>query len=160
MSHKVSDRANPALVGGFVLGGVFLAVASAVIFGSGQLFRDTKEFISFFDGSVAGLDVGAPVRFRGIDIGAVTRIAVNLPSLQRDTGDLRIAVVYELDRGLLEEHGATSRLDDPLDIETILDLGVRAELSTESLVTGRKYIALDLDPTNPVAAKSFRSMVT
>lgn len=146
----MSGRANPTLIGGFVMGGVLLAVTAVVVFGSGQLFRDTRTFISFFDGSVAGLDVGAPVRFRGIEVGAVTEIAVTLPSLERSTDDLRLAVVYDLDQTLLEARGATLRLDDPLDIETLLELGVRAELSTESLVTGRKYIALDLDPANPV----------
>jgi paraquat-inducible protein B len=43
-------------------------------------------------------------------------------------------------------------VEDPLDINTLLDLGIRAELATESLVTGLKYIALDLDPTNPVVS--------
>jgi len=132
------------------MGGVILAVISVVVFGSGQLFRDTRTFVSFFDGSVAGLDVGARVRFRGIDIGAVTEVMVNLPSLERSTDDLRIAVVYELDQALLEARGALTRLDDPLAVDSLLALGVRAELSTESLVTGRKYIALDLDPGNPV----------
>ena len=60
----MSRRANPALIGGFVLGAVLLAVIAAVAFGSGQLFRDTRRFISFFEGSVGGLEVGAQVRFR------------------------------------------------------------------------------------------------
>lgn len=147
----MSEKANPALIGGFVLGGVLLAVIAVVVLGSGQLFRDTRTFISFFDGSVAGLDVGAPVRFRGIDVGAVTDVLLGLPSEARDRTDLRIAVVYELDRGQVESRGAGARLDDPLDIERLLELGIRAELSTESLVTGRKFIALDLDPESPVA---------
>lgn len=147
----MSSRANPTLIGSFVLGGVLLAVVAVVVFGSGRLFRDTRSFISFFDGSVSGLAIGAPVRFRGIEVGAVTDILLDLPGLEREGADLRIAVVYELDRERVESRGAAVRLDDPLDIETLLGLGIRAELATESLVTGRKYIALDLDPENPIA---------
>ncbi len=147
----MAKRANPALIGSFVLGGVLLAVIAVVAFGSGQLFRDTRTFISFFDGSVSGLDVGAPVRFRGIDVGSVREIAIDLPAVDREGGDLRIAVIYDVDRERVESRGAAARVDDPLDINTLLELGVRAELATESLVTGRKYIALDLDPGSPVA---------
>jgi paraquat-inducible protein B len=141
------------LIGAFVLGGALLAVIAVVAFGSGRLFRDTERFISFFDGSVSGLDVGAAVRFRGIQVGSVQDILLDLPEVERERRDLRIAVVYDLDRQLLESRGAMSRLSDPFDMDTLLALGVRAELATESIVTGRKYIALDLDPDRPVSAE-------
>lgn len=147
----MSRKANPVLIGSFVLGGVLLAVIAVVAFGSGRLFRDTERYISFFEGSVAGLDVGAPVRFRGIDVGSVRDILLDLPAVEREAGDLRIAVIYDLDRQWVEARGAAARLEDPLDIGTLLSLGVRAELGTESLVTGIKYVALDLDPANPIA---------
>jgi len=134
-----------------VLGGAVLAVLAVVVFGSGRLFRDTQTFISFFEGSASGLDVGSAVRFRGIDVGSVRDVLLDLPSVGREGRDLRIAVVYDLDRQNLESRGATARLDDPFDIDTLLALGIRAELATESLVTGRKYIALDLDPERPIA---------
>lgn len=145
----MSRRASPALIGSFVLGGVLLAVIAVVAFGSGRLFRDTGTFISFFEGSVTGLDIGAPVRFRGIDVGAVRDVLLDLPNAARTDRDLRIAVIYDLDRESLESRGAMSRLADPFDIDTLLALGIRASLATESLLTGRKYIALDLDPENP-----------
>jgi paraquat-inducible protein B len=146
----VSKRANPALIGGFVLGGVLLAVIAVVVFGSGRLFRDTETFISFFDGSVAGLEVGAPVRFRGIEIGAVTAVLIDLASAERAFGDARIPVIYEIDRDLVLGRGAAVRMGDPLDIDELLSIGVRAQLATESLVTGRKYIGIDVDPDAPV----------
>ena len=149
----MSRRANPTLIGGFVLGGAVLAVVAVVVFGSGQFFRDTQTFISFFDGSVAGLGMGSPVRFRGIDVGSVRDVLLDLPGVGREERDLRIAVVYDLDRQMLESRGATARLDNPFDIDTLLALGIRAELATESLVTGRKYIALDLNPDRPVSAE-------
>jgi paraquat-inducible protein B len=149
----VSRRANPTLIGGFVLGGAVLAVIAVVVFGSGRFFRDTATFISFFDGSVTGLDNGSPVRFRGIEVGSVRDVLLDLPGVGREQRDLRIAVVYDLDRKALESRGAMARLSNPFDIDTLLALGIRAELSTESLVTGRKYIALDIDPDLPVSAE-------
>jgi paraquat-inducible protein B len=139
------------LIGGFVLGAALLAVIAIVSFGSGQLFRDTQTFISFFNGSVSGLDIGSAVRFRGIDVGSVRDVLLDLPNAARESRDLRIAVIYDLDRQSLESRGAMARLDDPFDIDTLLALGIRAELATESLVTGRKYIALDLDPARPIS---------
>jgi paraquat-inducible protein B len=161
----VSRRANPTLIGGFVIGGALLAIGAVVIFGSGQLFRDTQTFISFFEGSVSGLNVGSPVRFRGIDVGSVQEILLDLPNVGRDGRDLRIAIVYDLDRQSLESRGATARLDDPFDIDTLLALGIHAELATESLVTGLKYIALDLDPDltivlEPVAGAPYPEIPT
>jgi len=147
----MAKRANPALIGSFVLGGVLLAVIAVVAFGSGTLFRDTERFVSFFEGSISGLRIGAPVRFRGIDVGTVREIAIDLPGVEREGGDLRIAVVYDVDRESVESRGAAVRVADPLDINTLMQLGVRAELATESLVTGQKYIALDLDPSNPIS---------
>jgi len=145
----MSRKANPTLIGAFVLGGVLLAVIAVVVFGSGRMFRPTETFMSFFEGSVAGLDVGAPVKFRGIEVGEVTDVLLDLPGLERAGQDIRIVVIYELDRGQLESRGAGARID-PLDFDTLMGLGVRAELATESLVTGLKFIALDLDPGNPV----------
>ena len=149
----MSRQANPATIGAFVLGGALLAVIAVVAFGSGHLFRDTERFISFFDGSVSGLGVGAPVRFRGIDVGSVQDILLDLPGVERERRDLRIAVVYDLDRQALESRGAMARLSDPFDVDTLMTLGIRAELATESIVTGRKYIALDLNPDQPISAE-------
>jgi paraquat-inducible protein B len=148
----VSRKANPALIGSFVLGGVLLAVIAVVAFGSGQLFRDTQRYISFFEGSVAGLNVGAQVRFRGIAVGSVREILLDIPGVARESDDLRIAVIYDLDRAWVEQRGASARLADPLDINTLIELGIRAQLGTESLVTGIKYVSLDLNPANPIVS--------
>ncbi len=83
MSKKVSK----SLIGAFVLGAIALAVAGVVIFGSGKFFKKTYKFVMFFEGSVKGLNVGAPVIFRGVKIGQVTDIR-----LRFDLKDLTVMI--------------------------------------------------------------------
>ena len=61
----MSKKANKALIGGFVVGAVVLLIISVVVLGSGLLFKRTNRYVLFFDGSIKGLSVGAPVILRG-----------------------------------------------------------------------------------------------
>jgi paraquat-inducible protein B len=65
-------KANPTVIGAFIVGAVVLIVAALMVFGSGTLFTRKHAFVLYFDGSVNGLNVGAPVKFRGVKVGAVT----------------------------------------------------------------------------------------
>ena len=67
----MGKRINPATVGAFVLGAIGLILAAVVVFGSGNLFRKTHEFVIYFGGDINGLRVGAPVKFKGVEIGEV-----------------------------------------------------------------------------------------
>jgi len=53
------------MIGGFVLGAVALIIIAILVFGSGRLFRQTRDFVLYFDNSVNGLSVGAPLKFKG-----------------------------------------------------------------------------------------------
>src|SRR3546814_14861651 len=70
----MSGKANPKLIGGFVVGAIAILVVALVVFGGGRLFQDERRVVAYFEGSVAGLQVGAPVTFRGVPLGAVTQI--------------------------------------------------------------------------------------
>ena len=63
----MGKRINPATVGAFVLGAIGLVLAAVVVFGSGNLFRKTHEFVIYFAGDINGLRVGAPVKFKGVE---------------------------------------------------------------------------------------------
>ena len=60
----MSKQANPKVIGGFVMGACILSVAAVLVFGSGQFLSEKVEFVLFFEGSLAGLNVGSPVAFR------------------------------------------------------------------------------------------------
>lgn len=155
----MSKRASPTLVGGFIVGGVVLAVGAILVFGSGKLFKDTVEYISWFEGSVNGLNPGAPVKFMGVTIGEVTAIrlraagddALDTPDEFQDwETNLRIPVFYELDRDLLRKEGSVVDVGDREVARLLIEGGMRATLAVESILTGRKYIALSVDRESPI----------
>lgn len=145
----MSKRASPALVGSFVVGAIVLATAAIIFFGSGRLFHKTYDFVTYFDGSVAGLSSGAPVKFRGVEIGNVVEVRLSVPGIDRAPDDYRMPVLYELDADRIIRQGGQVPWDDPDVADSLINQGLRAELSLESIVTGRKYIALDFLPDTP-----------
>jgi len=134
-----TDRA--AVVGTFVLGGLALAVAAILFFGKARLFEPSVRAVVFFQGSVAGLDVGSPVTFRGVRVGAVQHIALRIST----EGRARIPVYLELlpDRVILERDPPSAR--NPT-IEDLVTAGLRAQLGMQSFVTGQLRVDLDFRP--------------
>ena len=74
----MSARANPAVVGGFVVGALVLLVAAVLLFGSGAVLRERVPVVAFFSGNVRGLQEGSPVEFRGVRVGTVTELRLTL----------------------------------------------------------------------------------
>jgi paraquat-inducible protein B len=134
--------AKPAIVGAFVLSGMLLAIGAVLLIGGTELFKHTQRTVVYFPGSVAGLDVGAPVTFRGVKIGTVTSIAVHIN--MRDLS-VRIPVYLELNPAQISlgEHSVAQTADD---FDRLLKAGLRAQLNMESLITGELRVDLDLMP--------------
>src|SRR5262249_39815085 len=143
-----SKRASPTLIGAFVLGGLALAVAGIAIFGSGKLFRRTEKFAAVFSGSVNGLNVGAPVKFRCVQLGSAKKLLLSLPGLTLTA--LRIPVFFEIDRDTTARLGAMVNPADPATLSALIDQGLRAQLQLESIVTGVLFVELDLFPNSPI----------
>ena len=74
----MNKKMSPTVIGAFVLGAVALIVIAILVFGSGRLFRQTKDFVLYFDNSVNGLRIGAPVKIKGVEIGSVKDIRLQL----------------------------------------------------------------------------------
>jgi paraquat-inducible protein B len=135
--------ARPAVVGAFVLGGLALAVAAILFFGGTRLFAPTTRAVIFFEGSVAGLDIGAPVTFRGVRVGSVQHVALHLST----DGRARIPVTVELLPGQVLLEGEEVRRGTGL--ERFVAAGLRAQLVMQSFVTGQLRIDLDFRPGTP-----------
>lgn len=137
--------ARPAVVGAFVLGGLALAIAAILFFGATRLFAPTTRAVVFFEGSVAGLDIGAPVTFRGVRVGSVQGMALHLSS----DGRARIPVTVELLPGQVVLEGEDVRREASLG--GFVAAGLRAQLVLQSFVTGQLRIDLDFRPGTPAA---------
>lgn len=143
-------RANPTLIGAFVLGAVAVAAAVVVAWGSGRFFRRTVTFVSYVGGSVNGLNVGAPVKFRGVQIGSVTQIRSLLaPPARLKAEELRIPVWFDLDEQQITGLGGREITLDRPHIDELIAQGLRAQLQLESFVTGVLYLGLDFFPEAP-----------
>lgn len=141
-------RANAALVGAFVVGALALAVAGVTMLASGKFFRRAVEYVAVFSGSVNGLSVGAPVKFRGVQVGSVSEIRLALPGLTLP--ELRIPVVVKIDRDVLQNLGRMEGQTQPDTMNALVERGLRAQLQLESIVTGVLFIELDLFPDSPI----------
>lgn len=98
--------------------------------------------IMYFEGSVRGLSIGAPVEFRGIKIGAVIDIRMEIDI---DNGIFRIAVVVEVEPERFAQFG--KRITGTGEnLPVLIDKGLRAQLKTGSIVTGQLFVDLDLHP--------------
>ena len=133
-------RANPAVIGGFIVGAVVLAIAGVMMLGSGKLFTETIKCVMYFEGAIQGLYVGAPVNFRGVKVGSVTSIKMQF---DRQNFDIRIPVIVDFPKGAggtMEMLNADPRT--PTDaLAALIERGLRAQLQTDSLVTGLLFIA-------------------
>lgn len=147
-------KANPTLIGLFVLGAIGLAVGGLLIFGSGRFFEERTKIIMFFEGSVNGLSVGAPLKFKGVPIGEVAEIRL-LADQQENI--VAIPVIAEIDNGKLATNlGAEIDLDDE-NLREMVQAGLRATLESQSLVTGLLYVGLDIDPDSGAKALPIQS---
>jgi paraquat-inducible protein B len=137
---------KPLLVGGFILGGLALGVAAILLFGSMQLFTRTMRVVGVFQGSVAGLNVGSPVTFRGVMIGKVQSMQVQVDVL-RHTGIIPVYMQLQPDK-VAWVHGEFH--DDARSLHDAVSAGLRAQLRSDSLVTGQLSIDLDFYPGSAV----------
>ena len=147
-------RVDPRVIGSFVVGAIILGVAGLIFFGPGGLFSETQLYVLHFDSSVKGLNVGSPVRFRGVKIGQVKDINVKIRPADFK---FRIPVVVEIEPSRIEAYGTEKGVveaiktslqgQDP--IQALVENGLRAQLELDSLVTGQLYVNFDMHPEAP-----------
>jgi len=124
-------------LGLFVLVGLGLALAAIVVLGARHWNDQTVSYYSFFDESVQGLDVGSPVKYRGVTIGRVAAIDVAPDHRHvQVTNELSVA---QLDHAGLHGKGQDK---DALAMQPKL----RVQLS-QTGITGVKFILLDFFET-------------
>lgn len=150
----MSKQASTTLIGLFVVGTVVLIVAGMVVFGSGKFFSQKMAYVLFFEESVKGLNIGAPVDFKGVKVGSVTDIAV---LFDRKDLSFTIPVTIEIDRSRFAEANGHIDLEKAIRasgtqsvMELLVKQGLRAQLEMQSLVTGLLGVHFDFFPDKPL----------
>ena len=153
----MSKKANPTVIGSFVVGAAILLVVGILVFGSGRIFGDTLNYVLYFEDSLKGLHAGAPVMFRGTSVGVVSDIKVVIDGQDQS---IRVPVFIELDEQEVEvvnavpestqDEGKDKARDREFIRKLVLEQGLRAQLEMQSLVTGQLIVQLDFIPGSPI----------
>ncbi len=147
----MAKQANRKLIGGFVVLAVGIMAASVIIFGSGQYFKRTYEFVLYFDEPVKGLNVGAPVLLRGVQVGQVKNIV-----LRTEVKEFKFytSVIIEVYPERFELIGPGKEILDPKTrVPVLIERGLRAQLVTLSLITGQLAIEVEMHPDKPAVSR-------
>ena len=144
-------------VGIFVIVSVALGLGSVIALGSGSMFKETATIETSTTDSVNGLQLGSPVKYRGVPIGEVTAIAFadryyNEEGTDDASFDFASPVVIRM-KVRLDVFGPEQTELFTDDLENGVARGLRARLTSAGL-TGGLFVDLDLnDPTQFVAVK-------
>ena len=105
------------------------------------------KFIMFFDSSIRGLNLGAPVEFKGIKVGTVLDVRLEFDS---GSTSFRIPVLIEIEPQRIIERGNQEMDQSHQALQRLVKRGLRARLQTGSLLTSQLFIELDMHPGSPI----------
>jgi paraquat-inducible protein B len=130
---------KPIVVGTFVLGALGLGIVAILVFGGMRFFTETTRVMVVFPDSVAGLSVGSPVTFRGVQVGRVKDIEVKIDVRQQTNSipvylDLEPARITFIDYSVRDVHA---------ELAEAVRKGLRAQLISQSYVTGELSVNFD-----------------
>jgi|AntAceMinimDraft_11_1070367.scaffolds.fasta_scaffold00053_35 paraquat-inducible protein B len=134
----MSEKQQTVAIGAFVIGASLIAL-TLTIFLLGSGFGKKEKVVMVFDGSVKGLNVGAPLALRGVKVGEVTAINLVLDSAKTN-------VIMMIEANFDPQNIRRKGISDTNLAEELVSRGLRAQLNTQSLLTGLLYVELDFFP--------------
>jgi paraquat-inducible protein B len=140
------NRANPTLIGAFIVGAVALVALGILLLGGARVFTERRTFVAYFEGSVKGLNVGAPVEFQGVRAGAVTDIQLQFLTTELE---FRIPVFLQFEPGTMSQVGRQVEVKGQF-LAPLVERGLRAQLEMQSVVTGQLIVQLGFYPDTPI----------
>lgn len=128
-------------LGLFVLLGIGMLIALTLVFGAGNFNKKSTIVETYVSGSVTGLEVGAPARYRGVKIGSVESIALSGPIYERKVhiADQKQYVVIRI-KIIQNEDQSTE--DIASEIDNLVKKNLRARVRAAG-ITGVNYIEFD-----------------
>lgn len=139
----MSRRANYFKIGMFVIVAVSIGIATLLYLGGSLVLRTTIPIETYFDESVGSLEVGAPIKYRGVKIGSVAEIDF-VRKVYRDQMPAESPMDYVYVRASIRPE--VLALDMSSDLEEMLakaiEKGLRVRL-VSSGITGVTYLEAD-----------------
>lgn len=143
----MSRKANPTLIGAFVLGAIALAVIVILLLAGGSWFGERRQHVLYFEGAAQGLQVGAPVVFLGVKVGTVKQIQLGLDD---QSHRFLVPVLIEIEPNVVRaRNGEDVDLRDRATVRQLVERGLRGRLRLQSLLTGQLYVDLDFHADKP-----------
>ena len=137
----MSQKANYFKIGLFVISAVGLFLAGIIILSVGILSKQSLIMETYLDGSVQGLDVGSPIKLRGVKIGQVEDIL--LADAIYATEHHYVIIRFSIHPHIAKHINMTSFVPN---LKKEIQTGLRLRLATQGL-TGVGYIEADyMDP--------------
>lgn len=138
----MKTKVSPAIVGAFVIGGFALLFLALMSFGGVSFFSKPQRFIVLFNESIHGLDLGSPVKLRGVRVGRV--VDLNIRYDERSNRSV-VAVVCEFAKDMMTDaKGMGINVASREELQALVDRGLRAHLGVLGLATGLLYVELDI----------------
>ena len=156
----MSKKANPTVIGGFVVGAVLLLASGVALFGGSELFAKRFIYVAYFEEQTKGLRVGSNVVLNGVRIGYVSEIALLIDESEFTT--LTQVTLEILPDTYIPISNGKPIADDMRDViphETLIHTaGLRAQLEIESFITGQLLVRLTMRPDSPVQLLGMQSV--
>ena len=138
----MSNRANYFKIGVFVLAGFSLLAAALIFLGAGNVFRPRIYLETYVDGTVQGIDLGSPVKFRGVQIGRISKVDFCFNIYGPQPGEERLDYVYlEMEVDVQVFDGMFTEDITPV-VEQAVRQGLRVKLQPQG-VTGLNFAELN-----------------
>lgn len=145
-----AQKKRSLAIGAFIVGAILLVFIALLFFSGGRLFADKLRVVMHFEGSVQGLQIGAPVKLKGVVLGEISDISLNF---QSDHQTVVTVVTADLVMKRINSMGANVGENF---LNTAIESGLRAQLNYQSLLTGLLYVELDFYPDSPLRLYGFQ----
>ena len=131
----------PLAIGAFIFGAILLVFIALLFFSGGRIFAEKAPVVMYFNNSVQGLQVGAPVKLKGVIIGEISDISIDFPN------DSSQGVTASVHADLLLKRINLKGIQVGEEFFShAIENGLRAQLNYLSLLTGQLYVELDFYP--------------
>ena len=125
----------------FVIGAFALAIIALLTFGGVNFFSKPQRFAVYFNESIHGLDLGSPVKLRGVRVGRVVGLNIRY---DEKTNRSVVAVLCEFSKDMVTDPaGVTIDVTSREELQKLVDHGLRAQLGVLGLATGLLFVELD-----------------